>query len=154
MSTEPELLRAFLASADAECDACGHGLRGITLSKCPECGRELRLKVRAQKHTLAPWVTAMLAVSLAAGFDGILAIVMIGAVLYHWNNPPPGYFFGIILGFALTAGGLLAAIGVIARRRRAWWREDAGRQWRWAASVAGVVFAIHAGAGLWLGMRL
>ena len=151
---EQELITEFLALNDSACDACGHGLRGVTLSNCPECGRTLRLAVRAQEHTLAPWVSAMLALALAAGFDGILSITIAGAIVYHWNNPPPGFVFVMAGAFAAAGGILLAAIGLIARRRRVWWKENSRRQWSWAAGLALVVFLVHAAAGVWLLMRL
>ncbi|MFG0283528.1 MAG: hypothetical protein ACF8R7_03830 [Phycisphaerales bacterium JB039] len=38
-------LTSFLAANDASCPSCGHGLRGVTLSRCRECGMPLDLEL-------------------------------------------------------------------------------------------------------------
>jgi hypothetical protein len=40
-----ESLTSYLAANDAPCPSCGHGLRGVTLSRCPECGMPLDLEL-------------------------------------------------------------------------------------------------------------
>ena len=61
-----ELVR-FLADRDVPCPLCGYNLRGLTMPRCPECGRELRLSIGLTEPYLRAWVVLAAAV-LVLGF--------------------------------------------------------------------------------------
>ena len=56
-----EILVRYLAANDADCPSCGFQLRGLTQSRCPECGRQFDLR-DVVRHSLRPtfsgWVRA------------------------------------------------------------------------------------------------
>ncbi len=43
--TDDQLVAAYLADREFPCPRCGYSLRGLTRAQCPECGRELRLRL-------------------------------------------------------------------------------------------------------------
>src|SRR4051812_4179158 len=47
VDSRPAALRAWLKGGQAWCPCCGHGLRGLDVTVCPECGNALRLEVMA-----------------------------------------------------------------------------------------------------------
>lgn len=160
-STVPDTqsLLAFLASHDAACPVCSHGLRGITAPICPECGSPLRLEVTSANLHLGPWSLAIASMALAMGFDGVVSLIL-GAGLgfsaifqgaTRGQLYPPLTIFSTIatLGVFTT----LALVGFV-RRRRAWRRLAVRKQWRLAALIFITVGAVHAlgGAGIvaWL----
>ena len=68
-----DLLLALLARRDATCPLCGYSLKGLTTSKCPECGTELELHIRPTHPRMAAWTTGL--VGLASGFGFYLIIL-------------------------------------------------------------------------------
>lgn len=150
MRDERALLTEFLSQNEAACDACGHGLKGILSTRCPECGRELRLAARAQDYTLVPWIGAMVSCALAAGFDGVCAFA---ASFMFFKHPPTWSMATIVLGCILGAYAatacLMAGIVWIYRRRLAWGRVERETQWRWAVQVFLGVLVPHALVGWW-----
>lgn len=145
MRNESELLTEFLGGADAECDACGQGLRGISQPRCPECGRELRLAVSAKQHTLAPWLFAIVSLALGAGFDGVGAILICVRLILAkpTGSAVPVYVYLFPATFALVSAVQLLGIVLIARRRRGWGRRSTESQWFRAAMLACVIFMVH-----------
>jgi hypothetical protein len=73
LSDAGELLR-YLRDRDAWCPVCRYNLRGLTVPRCPECGRGLRLAIRATEPVLGAWIFlaftafAMTGLSLLAYF--------------------------------------------------------------------------------------
>ena len=155
MRDERALLDEFLAATDAECDACGHGLQGVNSARCPECGRGLRLTVKAKDYSMAPWLVAVVAMALAAGFDGVMAVVMTTAyvlsnVLPSQKVPPANPVLFIDGAFAAAAAVELGLIVLLARHRHAWARSEVSTQWRRSAMIAAALFVVHAAPPAWI----
>ncbi|MCK4871262.1 MAG: hypothetical protein KAS72_00910 [Phycisphaerales bacterium] len=69
-----DLLRAYLANADASCPKCSYNLRGVESAACPECGRALSLSVRVAGLKLRWWLVAVIALAMSLGslvLDGV-----------------------------------------------------------------------------------
>jgi hypothetical protein len=66
----------FLADRDVACPLCQYNLRGLRSSRCPECGRELRLTVGLTEPPLKAWIVVAACTWLAAGV-GVLFVVAI-----------------------------------------------------------------------------
>lgn len=53
-SEDAELLGIYLASRDVPCPRCQYNLRGLTVTRCPECGQELSVLVTIASISLPP----------------------------------------------------------------------------------------------------
>src|SRR3954468_17440650 len=75
-AADAHALVAFVRERDVTCPLCRYNLRGLTSTRCPECGRELRLTVGLVEQRQGAWLTAQIAVTAAAGI-GVLVLLMI-----------------------------------------------------------------------------
>tara|TARA_R110000782_G_scaffold19101_13_gene52093 strand:+ start:5052 stop:5486 length:435 start_codon:yes stop_codon:yes gene_type:complete len=138
-----ELLRTYLARADAACPWCGHGLRGIAEPRCPECGRPIELALRATTADRS-WTLCLLAAGTGAGTGLSMGLYLVLIAISGGSYPA-----WILAAFGLvTVAGLLAAVWLM--RVRASWgliRTQTRRAIAFASVVAavggpGVVFAM------------
>jgi uncharacterized paraquat-inducible protein A len=67
-----QLLRQYLAMHDAACPVCAYDLRGLTSSKCPECGATLELRIGSHDLRLWPWLVALLSAGFPLGFNAVI----------------------------------------------------------------------------------
>ena len=137
-SPEDQFLLTYIQQFEAACPVCGYNLRALTLPRCPECGRELRLTVGAVEPFVIPWVLTTIFLAMAAGI-GVL--FLIACAMF---GPPPIYTMRHtdLIPFAAALYGV-AAIPLLAMmilRRRKFWKLDATVQW----VVAAVAFGIDA----------
>jgi len=146
MSREDDMLLEFIASRDADCPNCGYSVRGLERPICPECGTGLELGVVAQRVAVGPWLVAIVSLSLAAGFDGVLFIVGMGEQMFR---PPMNPMIApIVFAFGLAALIQLAWIAVLAKRRARWARLQIGTQRALAAAYFFGILIVHATVGL------
>ena len=75
-TAEPRALIDYLRDRDVACPLCEYNLRGLTVPRCPECGRELALRVGLVEPRQGAWIAALIATALPAGV-GMLLIVTI-----------------------------------------------------------------------------
>src|SRR5436190_1708028 len=68
-------LVGFLRERDVACPLCHYNLRGLTSSRCPECGRELELRVGLSEPRQGAWLTAQIAATAAAGIGVMVGLV-------------------------------------------------------------------------------
>jgi hypothetical protein len=73
---ESELLLRYVRERDVACPLCGYNVRGLTSTRCPECGRELRLTLGLLEPYQAAWV-ALVGILCASGGFGLFCIFMV-----------------------------------------------------------------------------
>ena len=66
----------FLRERDIDCPLCRYNLRGLRSPRCPECGRDLELRIGLSEPRQGAWLVCQLALSAAGGI-GVLVGVMI-----------------------------------------------------------------------------
>src|SRR5690606_21851084 len=102
-------------------------------------------------HLLGPWLVAIIACSLALGFDGVvMTLLTTGIVVEVFMR---GTFSApyILIGTFVTLGGSSGgSLWLIIVRRRQWRMAAPNVQWARAAAVAVAVFIIRALGGLTL----
>lgn len=157
VNAEGAALRTFLATHDAPCPACGYGLRALPADRCPECGTQLALGVAAPRLRLAPWVVAMVGIALAAGFCGVITLLLIVAgivnlVIDPTVRPP---LEAIVIFSSLAGATAIDAtlLFLLYRRNTLWLRQPPSRQWWMTAAVWGGTFLAHALLGAMIAVR-
>src|SRR5690349_11255431 len=73
--TDQEPLLDYLRDRDVACPLCGYNLRGLTSTRCPECGRELQLTVGLTEPFLRAWLALASAAFASAGV-GVLFVLL------------------------------------------------------------------------------
>src|SRR2546421_13005370 len=104
----------FVHDRDVGCPLCGYNLRRLMSRRCPECGRELELRVGLSELRQGAWLTAQIALAAAAGIGGI---ALLSIMMHGW----PGvrqrqWLFNLIFLVYLAASPL--ALGLFFIRRR------------------------------------
>lgn len=87
-SSNREILATFLAASDARCPACRYALRGCTSDRCPECGRELALRIvtGGAAHSMW-WIAAIYGVGVAAFLSLVMLAHLLKRVIAVLENP-------------------------------------------------------------------
>lgn len=144
-------LLSWLATRDAHCPVCGYNVRGIPEARCPECAAPLQLHVWSENAGIGPWLLAIVSFSLAAGFDGVVTTMLVGACVVDPPPPPAWGWVATLLGsFAILSALCLGGVLLLATRRRRFWRLPRRRQWTAAMVTFGAVGAFHAAFGAFL----
>jgi hypothetical protein len=106
-----EMLLAFVREHDAFCPVCKYNLRGLTVARCPECGRALQLTVGAVEPFLAAWITGAIG---AFGSSGIAVLLVTFGL---WRSP---HFlrWGQYVAFYSFVSSIPIALGLLVFRRR------------------------------------
>ena len=71
-----QALVEFLRDRDISCPLCRYNLRGLLSPRCPECGRDLELRVGLSEPRQGAWLSAQIATTAAAGIGLMIAIVV------------------------------------------------------------------------------
>ncbi len=140
-------LRDFLATHDATCPLCDHGLRSVPEPRCPECGAPLHLAVASVQTSPGPWLLAICSWTLALGFDSVVALFMtIGVVV---ARPPLSQGYPYIFVATFLTLSVASAIGLlrVIRARPRWNAKPRRAQWRDAGITFVSVAALHAAVG-------
>ncbi|MCC6660530.1 MAG: hypothetical protein IT437_06550 [Phycisphaerales bacterium] len=147
-------LLSWLAGNDAPCPVCSYNLRGLKEPRCPECAAPLHLAVGSTHFVTGPWVLALVALSLAMGFDGVVLVLMTVGGTIGWiaeGPPPPGFLWvigSIYAGFTVLASVCGLGVWLLLRGRRAWLSQTPRRQWRVAVGLFAGVGVVHLLYGL------
>lgn len=153
---EQHLVR-WLNGRDEPCPVCGYNLRDLGTARCPECGAGLHLRVGSENTRLGAWLVGVLSLSLALGFDGVVATIMttVAVFLEPPRTPAERFVAGVMVG-SFVGLSLLVGAGIVAmvRGRARWVRVSPRRQWWMAAGVFVGTFALHAIWGIVLAQRL
>jgi hypothetical protein len=131
------VLLEFLRTHDEFCPLRKYNLRNLTLPRCPECGRGLRLTVGMTEPYLLPWVllTVFTAMAASIGVVFTLAIMMAGLPSLNdlsWREIAPG--MGACWGVSCIP---LTLVWVLGRRIVLRWARSV--QW----TLAAIVFIIN-----------
>lgn len=123
----------FLRERDVECPLCGYNLRQLQSARCPECGRELELRVGLAEPRQGAWLMAQIAVTCAGGI-GLIALL--SCILHGWPNARR-YQWVMNLQFVYYLVAIPIAAGLLWQRRR-YLRMP--REWQWTAAwIAAIV---------------
>lgn len=76
-----ELLRSFLAIGEVACPVCSYELKGVTSTRCPECGAMLELRIGSADHRLGAWTTSVIGVSMILGLPALYLVYGIVAIV-------------------------------------------------------------------------
>jgi hypothetical protein len=148
-SADDEWLVRWIADRDVGCPVCGYNLRAVPVATCPECGGPLRLSVTSTRIRLGPWLTAVIAFSLATGFDAVVTVLMLIPILLEGVPrsviPMVAVLFGTIAGLGIASGSGIAWLIV---KRGSWNRLSYRRQWIDAVAIFAIVFVVHGIVGL------
>ena len=71
-----QALIEFLRERDMACPLCHYNLRGLMSPRCPECGRDLELRIGLSEPRQGAWLTAPIALTAMAGIGLMIAIVV------------------------------------------------------------------------------
>ena len=135
---EQDLLTQYLSDRDAECPVCGYNLRGLTTTRCSECGVPIELTVSSPDLRIPSWITGIIAVSTVTGFYVlVIAFLLINGI--RDSMPPLDESWPVYTGAAL---GSLMLAGLIVGRRRF---HRLSMLWRWSLNAACATLLL----GLW-----
>ena len=111
---ETELLLHYLQTHEAVCPLCKYNLRNLTVPRCPECGRSIRLAVGLVEQVIWPYVMLLVGLVAPAGPGLLLIMVTIkeGRVFF---DHVPALEFVTIVSFQVM---VLPAVGAVVFRRR------------------------------------
>ena len=129
--TDDAALIEFLEDRDVVCPLCGYNLRGLTSSRCPECGRGLRLSVGLAEPHLAAWIWLAVAAFASGGSGALFAIL----ILREGFPPAREPLLRAAIFYFLT--GIPASIITIKTRRR-FLRLAPKAQWRIAIAYCAI----------------
>ncbi len=86
VSSDDRLLLEFIHDRDTECPLCRYNLRGLTVPRCPECGKAIKLSVGLAEPFLIAWVAAFSASAPSAGV-GLLFLTLVIRTGFPRNEP-------------------------------------------------------------------
>ncbi len=130
MSTGDEAgaVREYVRDRDVACPGCGYNVRGLEGDACPECGRGLRVEIRAQGRT-AGWWFGLFGL---CGASGVMAVVVVTIAIMvttgTWDEEPLAFVAAM-----LAIGGLASSALALSR-----WLTDV-RRGAWAGAQAWVI---------------
>ena len=130
----PDLLCKFLEKRELPCPRCGYNLRGLTSSRCPECGDELALQVGLVEPRMGAYITLLAACCVGLGGSALFT----GIALL---NAPSSFWFKasailMLVQLVLTA----AALPLILLLRR--WIRRARLSVQWFAALTAVLLVV------------
>jgi hypothetical protein len=149
--SDAQALISFVAARDVSCPVCAYNLRGLEAPVCPECAAPLHLQVGSDNLRLGPWFLAVVSLALALGFDGVVSLMVIIAMIRF--APTRGQAWPpILLLLFLVPLGTVSAVGLwqMFARRMQWTRMPRPRQKVRAALIFVVTGVVHGVAGLCL----
>ena len=123
----------YLRDRDEPCPLCRYNLRGLTGTRCPECGRALRLSVGLVEPLLGPWLLGALPLIGCAGL-GVFGVI--GLAKSGW--PDNGEPMGLKSALVMFMGSIPLALGAVIMRRRF---LRLPRRWQWMIGGAAAFYA-------------
>ncbi len=121
LTSDGELLIAYLSQRDVPCPACGYNLRQLQRPSCPECGRDLLLSVGVVGGLSNAWITALISAlaPAAIGLPFLIGLVIVfgyGATLSDITDEPEGVI--VLLLVLYSALCIPITIMLLAMRKR------------------------------------
>jgi len=130
--TDANQLIEFLRDRDVPCPQCEYNPRGLTSSRCPECGQGVQLAVTLVEPYLKAWISLLVAMCAGAGI-GVLWIVVIASQGLPNETPLIFTIFFQIL--------MIPIVPVLVLKRRRFLKLSRDKQWKWVVFGASM-FAI------------
>lgn len=131
----------FVRQRDVLCPLCRYNLRGLTVPRCPECGRELRLSIGLVEPRQGAWLMCQIALTAVAGI-GVLAWITVMQHGWPGGSQHTVIFDACFLSF-LASPALAAAVFFL---RRGYLRMQSATQWGFA--IAACVLAVLCVGGM------
>ena len=128
ITPDEQTLFEFLRERDVPCPLCAYNLRGLTTSRCPECGRELRLSVGLSEPFMLAWIALAFVIFATAG----IGILVIWATILSNPFRLRDIYARVSLSY-LIGSPLLAALIVVFRRQLL--KLDKQSQWTLAITA-------------------
>ena len=133
--SDDELLKSFLEDRDAICPLCGYNLRQLRSSRCPECGRELKLTVGLAQPFMAAWITLVVTLGASAGIGAFFLIAICKEGIPESRGGSIVWYFP----------AMMPLVGLVIVTRRTFTKLSKLAQWTvaWSAVVlTAIVFII------------
>ena len=131
-SSEARALVEYLRDRDVVCPLCHYNLRGLDTPRCPECGRQLELRVGLTEPRQGAWLAALISSALPAGIGVLLLITLLKD---GW--PEHGSNYGGLrdacFGYYIAS---VPIVGALVRLRRRYLRLEPSHQTIIAVSLA------------------
>lgn len=118
------------------CPLCEYNLRGLLSPRCPECGRDLELRIGLSEPRQGAWLTAQLALAATGGI-GLLAIITVIASGWPQTGQPFQWLFDLC--FSYYFASIPLALALLVWRRR---YLRLGRTLQWAVAAVAVLLAV------------
>jgi hypothetical protein len=127
------LLLQFVSTREIYCPVCKYNLHQLTIPRCPECGRALKLTVGAVEPFMAAWIFLAISLFASSGIGLLLTAFAAKGTLgpLHGMEVFAWWFPDASIPFALVA--------ILLRRR--FLRQPPLRQWLIAIAAAALTFA-------------
>jgi len=135
--SEEQYLFLFLKDRDVFCPLCNYNLRNLTVPRCPECGRDVRLAIGLTEPFMRWWIALCCAVVASAGIGALFWML-----LARGGWPREGFALFQVAFVYLLASPLLAAPVLIYRRTLLKWPRSAQRLLAIIAIVVSVAAVI------------
>ncbi|MCA9303074.1 MAG: hypothetical protein KC996_03025 [Phycisphaerales bacterium] len=136
-----DMLRAFLAENDAPCPVCTYNLRGVELTNCPECDSPLTLSVGQGRIRQGIWLFACLAFAMGFGFDLVVGLMFLVAVIMTGAEDFGSVY--MLISLCVLGGLCVLAMWLLVCHRQAWLRLERKIQRRWTIVIYFGVFLSH-----------
>jgi hypothetical protein len=133
--TREQQLLHYIAERDVPCPLCGYNLRALTVPRCPECGREITLVIRAVNLCPRAWVALTVSLLASAGLGLFLIPFLVAEGKVPGGNGPFTHALAVYFIAAIPLAGLVLLI------RRRLIRLDRHVQWLLAAAAVCVSLA-------------
>lgn len=132
-------LRNYLSGHDELCPMCEYNLRGLTGTKCPECGEVLLLRVSLREPKLAAYLCGLIGLSVGVGCSGLLMALAVLVALFEDYRDLIDWSFAVAA-FQFAFEGL--AIWLWLARRNWIRRRSKGQRWALAMSAWGCTIGL------------
>ena len=86
VGSDRDAILAFVRERDVLCPLCGYNLRNLPEPRCPECGRQLELKVGLVKPFFGGWIAAFAATAPGAGVGLAFIWLTPKEGIPHWSD--------------------------------------------------------------------
>jgi len=128
--SDDALLLDYLRDRDATCPVCQYNVRALTVPRCPECGRGLKLTVGTLEPYLTPWIILLIATFASTGIAACLDLLFIYNVWWKGRGVPFDKILELLGFFSFNISVLPAFLALFFRRKVLRWPKSA--QWFWA----------------------
>jgi hypothetical protein len=134
-TSEPELIKAFVADRDVPCPACGYNLRGGQSMACAECGARLDLRVGCADFKLSFWIFSLLAIALPLGYAAATGAMLVVTVLEFGRAAIGGNDWPLFISHWMAPLVYAPVLWWLVRKRRRFWTRPSLVQLRMSIAI-------------------